>query len=73
MATRLIYEKVGAIADMTQIERDRYDKALTKLNRQRKAQGKKGVQLKVLLRKALLTLTADPKKVLDMVDYDDNN
>jgi len=73
MAKRLVYEKVGAIADMTQIERDRFDKALIKLNRARKSQGKKAVRLKVVLRNVILSLTKEPQKVLDLVSYDDNN
>lgn len=70
MAKVLVYEKVGAIAEMTEKEKAKFDLALKKLNRTRKLQGKRKVVLTALLRGLILSTTKDPKSVLEFLDYD---
>lgn len=73
MARVLVYERVGAIAQMTEKEKAKFDLALKKLNRTRKLEGKRKVVLTELLRQLILSATSNPQLVLDFLDYDDNN
>jgi len=75
MAKRLSFEKVGAVADLSQIELDRYEKAMKRIKRLRKSENKKQIYLKTILRHVLITIAESKdncETLLKTIEYDND-